>query len=275
MMLAVTGRRKQTPAEAEPDGLDDLYLGDFEGFVARRDALAKKLRGDGDADAAERVRALKKPARTAWAVNQFSAHGEKLRKELLSAGSALRDAQEQLVAGDAGRDPLKKARDQERSAVSGALEAIQALADKAGAELSPAAADRVRHTLHAVALDDDVRAQFEAQRLTTDHEATGLGSAPAAGGGPARPAAKQRGQKDKKAADQKRRRREELKESEAEAKKLDRELAAADTELEEAQQEATRAQRALKRATKQQEQAAAAAEAAAARLSRLQSEGRG
>ena len=165
------------------DGLDDVYLGDFEGFVARRDALAKQLKADGDDQAAAAVKALRKPSRTAWAVNQFAAHGKKLRDELLKAGADLRGAQEGLVAGDADREAMIKARDRERAAVTGALEAIEALADEAGAELNAAAAERVRQTLHAVALDDEVRARFESARLTTDHEATGLG-----GGLGARPA---------------------------------------------------------------------------------------
>ena len=170
------------------DALDDVYLGDFEGFVARRDALAKQLRADGDGEEADRVKALKKPSRTAWAVNQFAAHGKKLRTELLKAGGQLREASEGLVSGDADREAMLKARDRERAAVGAALEAIAALAAESGPELNAAAGERVRQTLHAVALDEDVREQFEAARLTTDQEASGLGGglATAAGAGSAK-----------------------------------------------------------------------------------------
>ena len=69
---------------------DELYVGDFEGFVSRRDELAKGLRADGDSEAANRVRARKKPSRPAWAINQVSAGQPKLRDALLAAGAALR-----------------------------------------------------------------------------------------------------------------------------------------------------------------------------------------
>ena len=256
------------------DALDEVYVGDFEGFVARRDALAKQLKADGDEDAAAGVKALKKPSRTAWAVNQFAAHGKKLRTELLKAGTALREAQEGLVSGDGDREALLKARDRERAAVGSALEAITALAADAGPELNTAATDRVRQTLHAIALDDDVREQFESARLTTDHEASGLGGGFAAGGGSA-PAPKRKGKgtdKRQKAAEQKRRAREELKSAEAEAAKLGRELEAAELDVEEATKAAERAQGDLKRANKERDRARAAADKATDRVDELRSD---
>ena len=250
------------------DGLDDVYLGDFEGFVGRRDALAKQLRSDGDEQAATAVKALRKPSRTAWAVNQFAAHGKKLRDELLRAGADLRAAQEGLVAGDADREAMIKARDRERAAVSGAMEAIGALAAEAGAELNAAAAERVRQTLHAVALDDEVRALFESARLTTDHEASGLGGGSDA---PARGGSRPRRGKDRE-AERRRRRREELRTAEADAAKRDRELEAAELELREAKAAAKRAQGDLERATKRRERAKAAADDARRTAAALASE---
>jgi len=257
------------------DALDEVYLGDFEGFVARRDALVTQLRADGDGEEADRVKALKKPSRTAWAVNQFAAHGKKLRTELLKAGGQLREASEGLVSGEADREAMLKARDRERAAVGSALEAIAALAAESGPELNAAAAERVRQTLHAVALDEDVREQFEAARLTTDQEASGLGGgglANAAGAGSAntKTAAATDTKKGRdREAERKRRRRDELKAAEAEVTKRDRDLKDADLELAEAKKAAKRAQGDLKRATARQEKAKAAAADAAAKVEEL------
>ena len=253
------------------DPVDKVYVGDFEGFVARRDALAKQLKSDGDDEAAADVKALKKPSRPAWAVNQFAAHGKKLRDELLKAGGDLRAAQEGLVSGDGDREAMMKARDRERAAVGGAIEAIATLAAEAGPELNAAATERVRSTLHAVALDDDVRAQFESARLTTDHEASGLGGGSGAGTGAPRKraAAKKGGGGKDRDAERKRRRREELKSAEADAAKRKRELEAAELELREAKEAAKRAQGDLKRATKGQERAKAAAEKADGKVADL------
>ena len=150
-------RRKASGDKA----LDGLYAGDFDDFVTRRNELAKELRAEGDSDGADRVRALKKPSRGAWAINRVSADEPKLRDALLEAGAALRKAQEKVVAGSGDRAELREAGEREKAAVSTALDAAGAVSEKAGAKLSPAALERVSKTLHAVALDEDVRKDFE------------------------------------------------------------------------------------------------------------------
>ena len=46
-----------------------LYAGPLDTFVARRDALVKELRASGQRDAAATVKNLRKPSRTAWALD--------------------------------------------------------------------------------------------------------------------------------------------------------------------------------------------------------------
>lgn len=47
-----------------------VYGGTLEEFVRRRDTLTKELRSAGERDAANVVKALRKPSRTAWALDQ-------------------------------------------------------------------------------------------------------------------------------------------------------------------------------------------------------------
>ena len=89
-------RRKAGSGSGEDVAVGELYLGDFEGFVGRRSELAKQLRARGDGEGADRVRALKKPGRVAWAINQLSGDDATVRDELLGAGAALREAHETL-----------------------------------------------------------------------------------------------------------------------------------------------------------------------------------
>jgi hypothetical protein len=60
------------PVANEPN-LDDatasLYAGPLDGFVARRDALAKELRAAGQREAAAAIKNLRKPSRVAWALD--------------------------------------------------------------------------------------------------------------------------------------------------------------------------------------------------------------
>lgn len=245
----------------DDDALDELYSGDLEGFVGRRNELAKRLRSDGDRDAADKVKALKKPNQPAWALNQL---GAKQRKSLLKAGEALREAQEKVVAGDAEPDDLREATDAERTAVSEALGAATALADKADSPLSDPATERARQTLHAVALDADVRAEFESGRLTTDHDPPGLGALSVGAPKPNSKRAK-RSKADAKA----KKRREEIASAETDAKKLAGRREDAEREVEAARKEAERAQHALERATEELQQATAAAEESEERLAGL------
>src|SRR5688500_10968194 len=61
-------------SESEPElELDEkivgLYAGALDSFVARRDALVKELRAGGQREAATTVKNLRKPSRTAWALD--------------------------------------------------------------------------------------------------------------------------------------------------------------------------------------------------------------
>ena len=251
------------------DKLDELFLADFGAFVARRNELAKKLRAEGDSEGADRVRALKKPNRVAWAINQLSARHAGLRDELLGAGAALREAQERLVAGTGEGTEVRAAGEREQAAVRRTLDAVGSLAEKDGAKLSPAAVERARQTLHAVALDESVRLDFETHRLTTEHEASGLGGF-TQGAGSATP--KRRG-KTRSAKDDERReakrRRDELKAAEARASKHEDKRRDAEREVEAARRAAKDAQRDLERATKALDRATTDAEAARARVDDL------
>ena len=237
--------------------MDELYVGGFDDFVARRNELAKELRAKGDPEAADRVKALKKPSRGAWAINQVSAGEPKLRDALLAAGARLREAQEQLVAGEGDSAGLRDAGELERAAVGSALDAARAVCENAGAKLSPAALERVRKTLHAVALDEDVRRDFELHRLTTEHEAAGLGGLSLAG---AATAGKRKAES---------RRRDKLRAAETEARKRDEREQEAERESEAAREAAEEAQRALQRAARELEKARSEAAAARKRVSDL------
>jgi hypothetical protein len=152
-------------AKTDPDPIARLYGLDLEDFVGERDALAKRLRADGDRDGAAAVKKLAKPTRAAWAVNRLVRDRPEEVEALVAAGATLAGAQEQLLDGaDAG-------------VLRGAAEAARALVD-ALAEEAPvdgAARDKVRATLHAATVDEDVRDEVAAGRVTKERSASGFG----------------------------------------------------------------------------------------------------
>ncbi len=158
-------------AKSEGQGLEDLYAEPLADFTNRRNALAKELRDAGDREAADDVKALRKPSLPAWAINQGVRADRKAAAKLLDAGDALRGAHEQALGGDA--DDLRVAMAKEADAV----EAMTMAAVRAGEpeKLAGGMLDRVRDTLRAVAGDEELRGEFEAGCVTRDRKPVGLG----------------------------------------------------------------------------------------------------
>ncbi|QEC47602.1 hypothetical protein FSW04_08450 [Baekduia soli] len=147
------------------DPVDELYGLPPADFVAQRDALARRLRQDGDRERAVAVKALGRPTRAAWAVNRLVRDRPEEIGALLEAGEALAAAQEQLLDGaDAGVL---------RAAAEASRRLVDALAQEA--EADGATRDRVRATLHAATVDPAVRAEVAAGRLTKERSASGFG----------------------------------------------------------------------------------------------------
>jgi hypothetical protein len=127
---------------------DELYGGDIGDFVARRDALAKRLRADGRREDATAVKQLRKPPAVVWEANQLLRSDQK-------AARALASAAERAAAKPADRSALSAFRD--------ALDAFDA-------------DERVRPVLQAAALDPQVREALVAGRLTEEPAPTGFGA---------------------------------------------------------------------------------------------------
>ncbi len=167
-----------------------LYAASPDDFVKQRDELARSLRKDGDRQAADEVKKLRKPSVAAWTVNQL-ARREKMRlRGLFTAGERLRAAHEEVLAG-AAPNALEKARDDERNAIGELVAAARALLEESGRPPSEGVLDRVRETLHAAIVDEEIGERVRAGRLEKEERATGFGftSLPATIAKPRKPAA--------------------------------------------------------------------------------------
>jgi hypothetical protein len=153
--------------------IDRLYGLPLDEFVIQRDALAKQLRADGDRQAASAVKALRKPTAGAWALNQAVRRRREETGALLAAGERLRAAHQALLSGG-GRDELRQAMGEQRALSTVLADCAEAIASETG-KSGPALKERVRSTLQAAALEDDVREQLAAGRLVREREAVGLG----------------------------------------------------------------------------------------------------
>jgi hypothetical protein len=150
----------------DPGLVEELYGAPPGEFIARRDAAAKSLRSSGDRAGADAVKKLRRPSVSAAAVNRLARDSADDVSSLLAAGEALRQAQ---LGGGSDRDTIRSAAADERAAV-------ERLVGEAGAYgLSGSALEEVRSTLHAAALDEDLREDVRRGVLVEPRQAVGLG----------------------------------------------------------------------------------------------------
>jgi hypothetical protein len=212
----------KSPKGVPSEALDGLYRAPFEEFTTARNELAKELRSDGKAAAADWVKGLQKPSRAAWLVNQLAVRKAKEVGELLELGGELRAAQEEMLAGSPDRAKLREAAQGEQRAVDSLTRAAEAIGreHRVGAQILT----RVGETLQAAAGDPEVAEAIERGRLTREQRAASVGLIGTAA--PAPRAAGKKG-KDREAADRRARQQQAKRRQAAERK-----LAAAEKRLE-------------------------------------------
>jgi hypothetical protein len=153
--------------------IDRLYALPLDEFTSSRNTLARRLKKDGDTEAADEVTALAKPSVPAWAINQVARREKASMRTLLDAAAKLRKAQERaLGGGDA--DALRAAQSTERDAVRDLTKQAAELLEEAGRPASRAVLERIRTTLGAAALTEPGRSALKAGRLTSEVEASGF-----------------------------------------------------------------------------------------------------
>jgi hypothetical protein len=154
--------------------IDRLYSLPLEEFTRERDELAKRLRKEGDADAADAVKALKKPSVAAWAVNQVQRDRPDEVRELIDVTEELHRVYKKLSSAGA-RERLEEAAEMQRKLIRSLVRCASQLLEAGGHAASDATLGKVADTLRAAALDDDVREQLAHGRVVKEQRAAGLG----------------------------------------------------------------------------------------------------
>jgi hypothetical protein len=236
----VEGKVESPPKGVQQKKLDELYHGPLEEFTPGRNELAKSLRSDGDAEAADWVRGLQKPSRAAWLVNQMAVRKPKDVTRLLKVGDELRAAQEEMLSGSADRAKLREAASAEQETIDSLLGTAEAIGREHG--VGAQILTKVEDTLRAASADPELAEAIEKGRLVREQRASGIGLVGAA---TARPPARGRKQDERKDADRRARQQQAKRRKEAERKlataekKLEREqakLEAAREKVEDAEQ---------------------------------------
>ena len=110
-------RTMSSPMDDLDARLDALFAGPPGEFTAGRDALARQLRADGQAEDADRVRALRRPSRLAAEINHLVRDDPARIAALLAAEAELGRAQDRVVSGEDGAAALRTAESSEAAAL--------------------------------------------------------------------------------------------------------------------------------------------------------------
>jgi hypothetical protein len=159
---------KAAPTTPVDEVTDRLYSLDPDEFTQARNDEAKRLRVEGDREASDAVKALKRPTVAAWAVNQLPRRRPELVDELLESGEALRSAQRAALSGS-GRAALREATAGRRAAVAKLLDEATAALEGAGRGAGPHV-DAIRSTLEAASTDEETGLAVRAGRLAKEVE---------------------------------------------------------------------------------------------------------
>jgi hypothetical protein len=176
-----TGWNTVAVADVVNQAAEELYGLPPGEFTRARDTRAKEVRKDGDREAADAIKGLRKPTVAAWALNQLARRRAKDVKRLVKAGEDLRAAQQELLAGG-DRGAFQAVAAKERELVADLSSDATAMASEAG-ERGSGLQEKIAETLHAAALDEEAAEELSAGRLVREREA--IGGFGGAGNGPA------------------------------------------------------------------------------------------
>ncbi|HEY5839461.1 MAG TPA: hypothetical protein VIT19_10540 [Pyrinomonadaceae bacterium] len=153
------------------DPIDALFKLPLTEFIGARKKLAAQFKKDGNADEAERVKALAKPPVSAWTVNQLYWTHREAFDELLATGQRFRKAQ---TSGKMAN--MREALDGRREALSQLSDLATEILRDAGHNPSLDTLRRIATTLEALSSFESVSDSPTPGRLTRDVDPPGFDS---------------------------------------------------------------------------------------------------
>jgi hypothetical protein len=151
--------------------LDALYQLPLDRFTAARNELANRLGAAGQTEAAQQVKALRKPTAAVWLVNRLAREDELEIQRLLKAGESMTKTQAKVARGQSPEGFLE-ARREEQQALERLARAARKLADREGVGSSSIV--RATQTLRAAALTEEGRKLLKRGRLTEELQPPGF-----------------------------------------------------------------------------------------------------
>jgi hypothetical protein len=152
------------------DPLDELFAAPLAEFVAVRNRIASELRKAGDRDAADEVKALRKPSAVVWALNGLAREDKAGVKSLVDAADRMRKVQ-----SGRSRTSFADAQKALNQATRRLAKRAAELLSGGGKKPSDAMVQRLDRALTAAAASPEASDLLRAGRLLEEPEPVGFG----------------------------------------------------------------------------------------------------
>jgi hypothetical protein len=149
------------------DELDSLYWAQPDAFTEQRSRLVAEAKGRGDAAAAKRISAARKPTTAAWIVNRVALAHQDTKKRLADLGDRLRAAHAEMDG-----ERIRALSAEQHKLIDGLVRAAFEAADLK--RPSASVREDVTNTLQAAIADPDVRERLG--RLAKPERWSGFGT---------------------------------------------------------------------------------------------------
>lgn len=153
------------------DEVDELFQLPLPEFIEARNALAKRLKQNGQAGDADLVKTLAKPSVSAWTVNQLYWHHRDAFDQLLVAGRRFRQAQTSGKISD-----MRSSLDTRREALAHLSDLATETLREAGHNPAPDTIHRITTTLEAISAYAQLSDGLTLGRLSQDVDPPGFES---------------------------------------------------------------------------------------------------
>jgi hypothetical protein len=164
---------RSTPPSSDVDrDIGQLFALRLGEFTAARNALAARLKKEGNAEGSARVKGLARPTISAWAVNQVFWRERASYDRLLASGDALREVQQRMLTGRQGdlREVMRERQDAARAVVEHSMRFLR----ESGNAATDATRQRVAVTVDALAAYGSAPQGYAHGRLERDLDPPGI-----------------------------------------------------------------------------------------------------
>jgi hypothetical protein len=153
------------------EAVAEIYSKPHAGFIAARDATARRLRNEGKDEEAKVVGKLRKPRLPAWALTRLAATDSSAFDPLDEADERVREA----MGVSKAADKVRKATENRHKVISDIVDAAADLLEADGHAATTTLREKIAQTVYALASEVDSRDKLLRGEVTRELQPSGLG----------------------------------------------------------------------------------------------------